>query len=415
MNYKWSVAGSISNPYDKNPVVSRLYSPQITVQATSDYCVFNDTISVDIISSSGIYNDTALCSGELSLMLEFPYSPMSINGINTNEVTKTFYGDTTLSLYFRSEDGCWYNDTMNINFSEAVDSLLIGDTLMLCTDSLLELKTTNKLRTYKWSNGQSTPTIFINAIGTYSVEGYANGCSYEFTNFEVEKDILPTTFLNDTALCQHDIVELKNPFPEFEVLFRSPDLDFVPLEQDVLFVMTLGSSGCEITDSCIYSIIPHPNSFENIDVCFQTDSLLLDAQNADSYDWIGQNNYTQYLQPIEYITYTVERVNTDGCVDSFSFDLESTCPSKIFIPTAFTPNGDLLNSTFGPLIYGDYNNYTMKIYNRWGEQIFETQRGERWDGTYQGSIVQTGLYLAIIRVKVGNEFKYFSSQVTVVR
>ncbi|NOU60020.1 gliding motility-associated C-terminal domain-containing protein [Marinifilum caeruleilacunae] len=69
---------------------------------------------------------------------------------------------------------------------------------------------------------------------------------------------------------------------------------------------------------------------------------------------------------------------------------------RIFVPNAFTPNGDGLNDTFGPVITGDIagEEIEMYIYNRWGEMIYEfTDLGVGWNGTYKGKPVNPGVYV----------------------
>lgn len=93
--------------------------------------------------------------------------------------------------------------------------------------------------------------------------------------------------------------------------------------------------------------------------------------------------------------YTLEYTDLNGCVgrDSIMIFVDRY---RIFVPNAFTPNGDGLNDTFGPLITGDIagEDIEMYIYNRWGEQIYEfTDLGVGWDGTYKGKLVSTGVYV----------------------
>lgn len=68
-------------------------------------------------------------------------------------------------------------------------------------------------------------------------------------------------------------------------------------------------------------------------------------------------------------------------------------PMTIYIPNTFTPNGDGLNDTFG--ISGEsISEFNMKIFNRWGQLIFETSNvNERWDGTFLGTKVPMGTYV----------------------
>ena len=68
-------------------------------------------------------------------------------------------------------------------------------------------------------------------------------------------------------------------------------------------------------------------------------------------------------------------------------------PTSIFIPNAFTPNGDGFNDTFGVKGEG-IQNYKMLIYNRWGEVIFSsTNPAEHWDGKYKDQPVEIGVYV----------------------
>ena len=66
---------------------------------------------------------------------------------------------------------------------------------------------------------------------------------------------------------------------------------------------------------------------------------------------------------------------------------------SLYIPDAFTPNGDGINDTFG--IAGEaIKNFSMRIYNRWGELLFESDdASKQWDGNYQGKKVPQGVYV----------------------
>ena len=68
----------------------------------------------------------------------------------------------------------------------------------------------------------------------------------------------------------------------------------------------------------------------------------------------------------------------------------------IFIPNAFSPNGDNLNDVFRPS--GTVQLKQMQIFNRWGELLYE-QEGSvlEWDGSYEGERVMQGYYYYLIR------------------
>jgi len=68
-------------------------------------------------------------------------------------------------------------------------------------------------------------------------------------------------------------------------------------------------------------------------------------------------------------------------------------PLSVFIPDAFTPNGDGLNDSFGVKGEG-IQNFTLSIFNRWGEQVFVCHNArQQWDGTYQGKPAEGGTYV----------------------
>jgi gliding motility-associated-like protein len=88
------------------------------------------------------------------------------------------------------------------------------------------------------------------------------------------------------------------------------------------------------------------------------------------------------------------------------------------LPTGFSPNGDGKNDVFGILGSGKYSNeFEMRIYNRWGQQVFRTTDPMTgWDGNWNGAQAQTGVYAYHITFKnVFNEPKEYKGNVTLVR
>ena len=103
----------------------------------------------------------------------------------------------------------------------------------------------------------------------------------------------------------------------------------------------------------------------------------------------------------------------DPTIRSTSNYAEVIPPLSIYIPSAFTPNGDGLNDMFGVKGEG-IQDYHLLIYNRWGTVIFEsTTAKNQWDGKYQGEPVETGTYVVQVFAK-GLESKGKVGAVTVV-
>lgn len=80
-------------------------------------------------------------------------------------------------------------------------------------------------------------------------------------------------------------------------------------------------------------------------------------------------------------------------INSMSNYAEVIPPLSIYIPNAFTPNGDGVNDAF--FVKGEgIRNFHLYIYNRWGEVVFETTNPkQQWDGSYAGNPVEQGVYV----------------------
>lgn len=132
--------------------------------------------------------------------------------------------------------------------------------------------------------------------------------------------------------------------------------------------------------------------------------------NIVSWNWYFMNTaqYTSTLQNPTFLytdpgTYAVALVvkSDKGCTDTLVRVLEVGEDYGIYVPNAFTPNEDGLNDFFQPKGFGIVK-YNLKIFDRWGEKIFETSSFEQgWDGKYQGRggpIVEEGVYTWLIEV-----------------
>ena len=111
------------------------------------------------------------------------------------------------------------------------------------------------------------------------------------------------------------------------------------------------------------------------------------SPQSDNFD-NGKDNYAQYfrIKAIEQITGT----------PSWSNDVLINFEPVLFIPNAFTPNQKGGNETFLPFS-GGLKTYTMSIYNRCGEKLFETANmSEGWDGTVLGDPAMQGVYVYVI-------------------
>ena len=76
----------------------------------------------------------------------------------------------------------------------------------------------------------------------------------------------------------------------------------------------------------------------------------------------------------------------------------------LWLPTAFTPNGDGLNDTFGPVVKSaQITDFELIVYDRYGGRVFVSSSPDnRWDGTHSGKQVAEGGYLYYLKAKLQN-------------
>jgi len=94
---------------------------------------------------------------------------------------------------------------------------------------------------------------------------------------------------------------------------------------------------------------------------------------------------------------------SNTAITSLSNIAEAGPKSTIYIPSAFTPNGDGINDRFGVKAL-NITQFNLKIFNRWGELIFETDEVTNlWDGTYNGqAITSTDVFVYTVKAKGPN-------------
>ncbi|MEN8927537.1 MAG: PKD domain-containing protein [Flavobacteriales bacterium] len=92
---------------------------------------------------------------------------------------------------------------------------------------------------------------------------------------------------------------------------------------------------------------------------------------------------------------TLYVANEGGCFDQITQNITIKNPLSIWIPTAFTPNGDGLNETFRVVFNNDaVTKYSIRIFNRWGEMLFFSEDPNfEWDGTLEGTELPSGVYI----------------------
>ena len=123
------------------------------------------------------------------------------------------------------------------------------------------------------------------------------------------------------------------------------------------------------------------------------DSVLVEVQGFDSLRW-STGDSTEVISLFNTGNYGVTALSSLGCLRSENFRVHEFCSPEIWVPNAFTPNGDGINDDFKPVsLYVD--KYDFRIYTRLGEEVFATQDPDlAWDGNEaKGSPAPIGLFV----------------------
>ena len=134
------------------------------------------------------------------------------------------------------------------------------------------------------------------------------------------------------------------------------------------------------------------------------------GQTADS-----RNASVVYADSNVYdVTLAVE--DSMGCKNELTQKIHIYFPYTMYIPNAFTPNGDGINDVFMPILTSVVS-VEFSIFNRWGQEIFYSQeKRPRWDGTYNGVVSPNDIYVYKIRVvNILEQEENFTGHVTLFR
>lgn len=131
------------------------------------------------------------------------------------------------------------------------------------------------------------------------------------------------------------------------------------------------------------------------------------ASGGDTYTWTPATyldnpnirNPTGYYPDTGLIRYVVHISTEQGCSGDDTINVLVVGQSAVFIPTAFSPNGDNLNDVLKPIGVGYRSINYFRIYNRWGQQVFYGSRfTDGWDGNFQGHPADVGVYYWVLSI-----------------
>ena len=433
--YSWAPA--VNNGVAFTPAVG---TTTYTVTGTSAGCTNTDQVVVTVnplpVVSAGA--DVAVCAGQQVTLNASGAANYSWSGGITNGLAFTPNSTTTYTVTGTSAAGCVATDQVIVTVNP-IPNVFAGNDVVTCPDQTVVL-TGSGAATYTWSPTVTNGVAFTPTAGatTYTVTGTsAAGC----TNTD---QVLVTVNANLTAAFSPSVTEgcapltvtfTNNTANSFDCVWTMSDGTVLTgctsvtntFEQPGCYDISLtvtSANGCvtSLTQPDLICVDANPvasfmpSAYQiselNMNVDFNNTSI-----NATQYIWnfgdtsplsTEENPSHDYTgNEIGIYDVTLIAISPAGCTDTAYSTIQIYEEVIFYVPNTFTPDDDTYNPTFKPIFTSGYDpfDYSLYIYNRWGELIFESHNTEiGWDGTYGSNqeidMVQDGTYTWKIEFKV---------------
>ncbi len=264
-----------------------------------------------------------------------------------------------------------------------------------------------------WYNNPTQPALtspLHNTVHSYNNSGYYQPsaviyfCNNRDTfHFRTEITAPQNISLgNDTILCPGDSITLGNKtWKGYSQWNTGASTSTLTVRKKGIFGFENNYRGCKVTDTLNLDYHPTLQTLlgDAYYLCEASSDLVeLNAgKGFMNYLWHPTNDTTQWIVVNKKGPYFVVVNDFRGCKGDDKTIVEERCDLTVYIPNAFTPNGDGLNDEL--TISANYAvTVHTQIFTRWGELLYDNSNSIPWDGTYNGKIVPEGLYLTQITV-----------------
>ncbi|HVB03135.1 MAG TPA: PKD domain-containing protein [Chitinophagaceae bacterium] len=372
---------ALQNPPIQRYAQSGTYSISLTVtniNGCSESSVKSFTVNADPVVNATPKPADICLGGNITLQandgISYQWSP-SIS-LNNPAIANPIASPVTSILYHvqvTNAAGCISNDSVQVNVTQPF-SMTAGPDTTVCATHPIPLFAIGGAYNYIWSpaNGLSNPDIpdplsILDSTVTYMVIGSdSNHC------------------FSDTA----EVTVQVNPLPQVNA---GPNQ-----------TVTVGS-------------VVQLNAYA---------SGIITAWQWNPTDYLSCTNCANPISvPKNSVTYEVTATNNFGCQDSASVTIHLICShGVVYIPNTFTPNGDGMNDVFYPRGKGVKIVNYFRVFNRWGQLVFERDNfnindiNSGWDGTYKGQPLTPDVFTYVTEMVCdNNEVFMLKGNVTLLR
>lgn len=456
-SYSWAPANFLSNPNIASPTANPPDTTTyiVTVSNNLSGCTSKDTVIVNVNPKPAagfnpgpaqclagnnftFTNTSSIGSGSLSYSWTFGDGSTStlINPVHSYANA----GSYSVKLVVTSSNGCKDSIThpaVTVNSNPVVKT---NNDLSICRGGNVQLQTTGAQQ-YTWTpvlnlscTNCSNPIASPVTTSSYIVKGIDNlGCpGYDTINITVYQPI-QTDVSPDRTICQQQSVNLQATGAASYIWSPVQNLSSSIIANPVASptattqyrVVGFDGHNC-FTDTSFVTITVNPKPAIDLgpDQTLSTGALFpLNSvvQNGPivSWQWTPATDLTCYGCPDPSanvkndITYHVLIQNTFGCTATDSINIKTFCEgSQVFIPNAFTPDGDGRNDILMVRAKGIESVKSLRIFTRWGELIFEKTNfppndpAYGWDGKIKGVTGAAEVYVYTAEVVCTNMQTY---------
>jgi gliding motility-associated-like protein len=429
-SYQWTPVAGLSDPNIANPIASPTVTTNYTVAVGVTGCsrtrVDSMVLTVRTLPAITLTNDTLICIID-TLQINstgtgnFNWTPNYM--INNTAVSNPLVSpDVPTTYYVRLTDafGCYRDDSVFVDVKTGVALNLGADTTICQTDGFFINISSDGLY-YQWTpptyldfpNVKQPFATPLNTI-TYHVVSSIGKCQNQD---DITINVVPYPAANagpDNFICTGFNAQLNasggSSYAWSPATFLSNTLIPNPISvrptASIRYIVTVRDTlGCPkpVKDTVWVNVYPPVMA----DAGPQDTSvvlgqpLLLQATGADNYVWSpatwlnNPNNGAVVALPQDDIEYTVTATTNAGCVgtDKILVKVFKVDPD-MYVPSAFTPNGDGNNDVIRPVLLGMKELNYFRVYNRWGELMFATtEKNKGWDGMHAGKLQSQATYV----------------------
>ncbi len=366
-------------------------------------CTSHDTVVISYRNTPQVDlgEDTILCPGENILISAGSFSQVEWND-GSQVLDKSIDQAGIYWVEVTDQYGCSATDSISIDFFPLIGLDFLRDTSICEGDAIILNMDAPSQSTFSDGGLKDLPYV-ISAQGWYWIDqNDSNGC---FVRDSFYVNVLPKPELSlgeDLSLCYGEMTLINAGKDHFQYLWSTGETSsMIDVDQSGLYwVEVKNENGCFDRDTIEITFRQPPTPNLGGDVYISGDeSVYLDADcNAEFYEWQdGSTNayYYAYGPGTYYVIASNGNCSASDTIQIIEY-------AELWVPNAFTPDGDGLNDVFKPEGVA-LEEYHMQVFDRWGKLIFETNDITRgWDGKVNGSRLNTGVYSYLIYYKAQN-------------